>query len=69
MTNPTVKIHNVETGEIVEREMNADELMQWQTDQAETLARREAQAAKAAEKAAVLAKLGLSADEVAALLS
>ena len=36
MTKPTVKVHNVETGEIVEREMNAQELAQWETDQAET---------------------------------
>jgi hypothetical protein len=28
MTNPTIKIHNVETGEVIEREMNAKELAQ-----------------------------------------
>ena len=69
MTKPTVKVHNVETGEIVEREMNAQELAQWETDQAETLTRREAQAAKAAEKAALLAKLGITEDEAKLLLS
>ena len=64
-----VKNHNVETGEIVEREMNAKELAQWETDQAEKLARREAEAAKVAEKAALLAKLGITEDEAKLLLS
>lgn len=30
MKNPIVKIHNVETGEVIEREMDADEFAQWQ---------------------------------------
>ena len=63
-------IHNVETGEIVEREMNANELAQWETDQAETLALQEAEALKAAEKAAATAKLaalGLTEDDLKAL--
>ena len=68
MTNPTVKIHNVETGEIVEREMNAGELAQWETDQAETLSLREAEAAKAADKAALLEKLNITEDEARLLL-
>ena len=29
----TIKIHNVETGEVIEREMNAEELTQWESDQ------------------------------------
>ena len=32
MTKPMIKIHNVETGEIVEREMNAQELKQHEID-------------------------------------
>jgi hypothetical protein len=68
MTNLTVKIHNVETGEIVEREMNANELAQWETDQAKTLASREAEAAKASDKAALLEKLGITEDEARLLI-
>jgi ABC-type Fe3+-hydroxamate transport system substrate-binding protein len=60
---------NCTTGEIVEREKNAEELAQSTKDQAAEAARKAAEAAKSAEKAAVLAKLGLTADEVAALLS
>ena len=60
---------NVQTGEIVEREMNADELAQWEADKAAAEAKAEKVAAKEAARQAVLEKLGLTADEAAALLS
>lgn len=66
MTNPMIKIHNVETGEIIEREMTADELTQWELHQAESLA---AEAKAEADKAALLAKLGITAEEANLLLS
>lgn len=69
MTNPTIKIHNVETGEIVEREMNAEELAQWESDKAEAVAKAEMEATKAQAKADLLAKLGLTAEEAALLLA
>jgi hypothetical protein len=69
MTNPTITIHNVETGEIETREMNAEELAQYEADQAAEATRQEAEATKAAEKAALLAKLGITADEAKLLLS
>jgi hypothetical protein len=68
MTNLMIKIHNVETGEVNEREMNANELTQWETDQAETLLLQEAEAQKAADKAALLEKLGITEDEARLLL-
>jgi hypothetical protein len=60
--------HNIETGEAVEREMTATELAQWQKDK--EAAELEAQhiAAKAAEKAALLEKLGITEDEAKLLL-
>jgi hypothetical protein len=67
----TVKEFNVVTGEetIIERDETADELKArniYETEQAERLTLK----AKAdAAKKAVLTKLGLTADEVAALLS
>jgi hypothetical protein len=69
MTNPTIKIHNVETGEVIERELNAEELAQLAVDQAKAEQELEAKAAKAAEKAALLAKLGITEDEAKLLLS
>ena len=64
-----IKEHNATTNEIIEREMTANEIAAWQADNAIAAAEAEAKATKAAEKSAVLAKLGLTADEVAALLS
>jgi hypothetical protein len=32
---PIVRIHNTETNEIIDREMNDQEFDQWQTDQAQ----------------------------------
>jgi hypothetical protein len=60
--------HNVQTGEIIERELNAEELKQITADQIELEAALQAKAAKAATRQAVLDKLGLTADEAAALL-
>jgi hypothetical protein len=51
------------------REMNDDELAQWELDKIEGEAQAQAQADRQALKTATLAKLGLTADEVAALLS
>jgi len=63
-----ITIHNLATGEVIEREMNAEELAQLKVD-AQAQAKRDAeQAAKDAAKQAVLNKLGLSADEIALLL-
>ena len=66
---PTITIHNAETGEIETREMNAAELEQYEKDATAAQIKATEDATKAAEKAAVLAKLGLTADEAALLLS
>ena len=65
----TVVIIDALTGETVKREQNEAELAQAKADQAEAKAQAKAEAAKASAKEAVLSKLGLTADEVAALLS
>lgn len=64
MTNrPTIVIAGVE------REMNEQELAQYEIDQAAWAAEKQAETAKAAEKAALLSKLGISEDEAKLLLS
>jgi hypothetical protein len=68
MTDKMIKIHNAETNEETERPMNAEELAQWEKDNAETLEKAAAEAAKAHEKAALLAKLGITEDEAKLLL-
>jgi hypothetical protein len=69
MTKPMVRIHNAETGEIVDREMNATEFAQYEAEQADRLAKEAEQAEKDQAKAALLERLGITADEAALLLS
>jgi hypothetical protein len=69
MTKSMIKIHDIATGEVFEREPNAAELAQQGADQAAEAARQEAEAAKVADKAALLAKLGITVEEAKLLLS
>ena len=65
---PQVKIHNVETGEEIIRDANADELAQIEADKAIAQAAAEAKAKAEADKAALLARLGLTEDELKTIL-
>jgi len=60
--------HNVTTGEVIERDMTQDEADQLEKDQAARLVRIANENAKADAKAALLTKLGITADEAALLL-
>lgn len=64
-----IEIYNHATGEQITRDMTADELAAHEASLAENKARLKADADKAKLKEATLAKLGLTADEVAALFS
>ena len=66
---PIIKIHNIETDEIIEREMNAEELAQWEADKAADEAKAQVAAQAAAAKAALLEKLGITEEEAKLLLS
>lgn len=69
MSNPIVRIHNAETGEITERDMTPEELAQAQIDaEARTQAEANAQA-QAAAKAALFERLGITEEEAKLLLS
>ena len=63
-----VRIHNIETDEIIDREMNDAEFAVYEADQAAEAERIAAEAAKAAEKEALLTRLGITADEAKLLL-
>jgi hypothetical protein len=68
MSKPQIKIVNAETGEEVTRDANAEELAQMEID-AINVANRKAEAeAKAAQKAALLERLGITEDEAKLLL-
>ena len=59
---------NVATGEVIERDMTADELAQQANSKAETMAREANQESKAAQKLAIYEKLGLTSDEIEILI-
>lgn len=72
MTKPMVRIHDLETNEIIDREMNEQELTQYNIDKAAGEAARNETLAKEAAKASAISKLaalGLTEDEVNGLIS
>ena len=69
MTRPMTKIHNVETDEIIEREMTDEEFAAYSLIQSQTESEELAKTEAEIKKQEVLAKLGLTADEVSALLA
>jgi hypothetical protein len=64
-----VRIHNAETDEVIDREMNDAEFAQYEADQAAVATQAAEEAAKAAEKTALLERLGITAEEAKLLLS
>jgi hypothetical protein len=68
MSKPIIKIHNVETDEIIEREMTAAEFKQYQADQTAQAARVAEIEAKEAQRQAILDRLGLTAFEAKLIL-
>jgi hypothetical protein len=68
MTKPMVKIVNAETGEEIEREMNAAEFKQYEKDQESATEVKAEQVAKDEAKAALLTRLGITAEEASLLL-
>jgi hypothetical protein len=69
MTKYEIKEVNCETGEEIVRDMTEAEVIQRQKDEAEAQAIKEKSAETEANKAALLAKLGITADEAALLLA
>jgi len=64
-----VLIINAATGEEELRAMNAEELAQWELDKAVQAEKEAAKTALETKKQEVLAKLGLTSEEVSALLA
>ena len=63
------KIINVETGEIIERELNAKEIAQQEIDEAQFAVQQAEAEAKETARTALLNKLGITAEEAQLLLS
>jgi hypothetical protein len=64
-----VRIHNIETDEVIDREMNDEEFAKYQARQLEKEAEQAKADAKATAKAALLDRLGITAEEATLLLS
>ena len=69
MTKPMIRIHNVTTNEIVDREMTNEEFAQYEEQKVKDQLAVKQEATKAADKAALLDRLGITADEAKLLLS
>jgi len=68
MTNPMIRIHNTETDEVIDREMTAAELKEHKANQVALAAKVAEIEAAANAKAALLERLGITAEEAALLL-
>jgi hypothetical protein len=68
MTNPTIRIHNTETDEVIDREMTDAEFADYEADQAAEAAKQAEAQAKATARQAILDRLGLTAEEAQLLL-
>jgi hypothetical protein len=67
-TKPQVKIVNCETGEEIIRDANAEELAQIELDATNAAAKQAEATAKAAQRQALLNRLGITEEEARILL-
>lgn len=68
MSKPIIRIHNVETDEVIDREMTAAEFKIYEAEQKEKAAAQAEADAKATAKAAILDRIGLTSDELKTIL-
>jgi hypothetical protein len=68
MTKPMIRLHDISTDEIIDREMNDTEFAAYEADQATQAAKQAEAEAKATAKTAILDRLGLTAEEAQLLL-
>lgn len=68
MSKPIIRIHDLKTNEIIDREMTAAEYKIYQAEEKIEADRKAEVEAKAAARQAILDRLGLSVDDVKLLL-
>jgi hypothetical protein len=68
MTKPMIRIHNTQTDEIIDREMNDQEFAAYEAEQAAQAAKQAEATAKAAQRQALLNRLGITEEEARILL-
>ena len=67
-SRPMIRIHDLETNEVIDREMNDAEFAQYEADQAAQVAANATAAQKAADRAALLTQLGITEEQAKLLL-
>ena len=68
MTKPIIRIHNIETDEVIDREMTDAEFAAYEADQAASATAQAEAESKATARQALLTKLGITAEEAQLLL-
>jgi len=68
MTKPIIRIHNTETNEVIDREMTDQEFTVYEAEQASQAAKQAEATAKAAQRQALLTRLGITEEEARILL-
>lgn len=68
MSRPIIKIHNVETDEVIEREMNDAEFAEWQKTVETYEADQKAKSEADAKRQELLSRLGITEEEARLLL-
>ena len=68
MSRPIIRIHDLATNEVIDREMNDAEYADWQAQQEANAAAEAEASAKAAQRQAILDRLGLTQEEANILL-
>lgn len=68
MKKPTIRIHDIETDEIIDREMTDAEFKIYQAEQAAQAAKQAEIEAKESDKQAILDRIGLTSDELKTIL-
>jgi lipoate synthase len=69
MSKPMIRVHNTETDEIIDREMNSEEFAEYEASIAVLENQKAEDISKAVAKAELLARLGITAEEAQLLLS
>ena len=69
MTKPMVRVHDMSTDEVIDRQMTDEEFSAYQADIVTAEARKTAESEAEAKRAALLERLGLTVDEAKLLLS
>jgi hypothetical protein len=68
MPNPMIRIHDIETNEVIDRQMTDEEFTTFKAEKAAKEAESAEAEAKGLAKAALLDRLGITAEEASLLL-